>query len=119
MQITSEKNNSDTLVLKINNFPEFRKIFDIMTEAKTDSRVYSIDEINNEIFEYIKENTTTEKACILLVSYNKIDKYGNSVKTDYSELGTIDALELIKYNDSKLWVSATCGIIFIKYGQCF
>jgi hypothetical protein len=119
MKIASERNNSDTLLLKIDNFPEFRILFDIMTEAKTDSRVYSIDEINNEIFDYIKENSNSEKVCLLLVSYNQTDKYGNHVKTEYDKLGSIDMQELLKYNDYKLWVSSTCGIIFIKYGQCF
>jgi hypothetical protein len=117
MKLKSTKTNN-TLILKIENFPDFYLDFTDVTQPFTDTREYSIEEINGEIFDYIKEKCKSEKECKIFVSYNKTDKYGNKIKTKFILLGVIDVQELIKYKDSSLWVASTCGIIYVKYGIC-
>lgn len=117
MGLKLEKNDSETVSLYIDKFPNFGYMFSTSPVLMGDNANDLFSEIDKELFDYLKSNTTTESKCRVYTLETYTDNYGKS-SSEYVERYGLDLDELRKYESSTYWSTATCGIKFIKYGEC-
>ncbi len=114
MRLSHTNVDSKTIELKIDNFPDF--VMDGRSLTRPDNG-YTIEEIDEELFDYLISNTEDESTCIVKYNIHYVDTYGKNQVSDWEEFRPIDLTELRKFESVNHWVTSTGGIVRLKYGD--